>query len=84
MVSAIPVNDSNTTDSPGYVVVDLQAGTHDLAVGGLALAPYVGITNLFDAEFNSSVVVNAFGGRYYEPGPPLSLWLGAKLALPAR
>jgi iron complex outermembrane receptor protein len=84
LVSATPVNDANTAESPGYVVVDLRAGTHELTVGTLGLASYVGITNLFDAEFNSSVAVNAFGSRYYEPGPPLSVWAGMKLGLAPR
>ncbi|UCD23522.1 MAG: TonB-dependent receptor [Gemmatimonadota bacterium] len=83
-VSETAVNDANTAATAGYVVVDLRAGTHELTVGGLGFAPYLGITNLFDAAFNSSVVVNAFGGRYYEPGPPRSVWLGATVALLAR
>jgi iron complex outermembrane recepter protein len=42
--------------------------------------PHVGVMNLFDAEYNTSVVVNAFGGRFFEPGPARSAYAGARLS----
>jgi len=38
--------------------------------------PYLGVLNAFDRDYNTSVVVNANGGRFYEPGPPRSLYGG--------
>jgi iron complex outermembrane receptor protein len=78
-----PVNDANTAHSPAYVVIDVRAGIHQLALGWLGLGPYLGISNLLNTEYNSSVVVNAFAGRYYEPGPPRSLWLGVHIQMRA-
>jgi iron complex outermembrane receptor protein len=74
--SSIAVNDTNTARSPAYVVHALRAGLRDVRAGGLELTPYIGVLNLFDRKYNTSVVVNAFGGRYYEPGPPRSLYGG--------
>jgi iron complex outermembrane receptor protein len=74
--SSIPVNDANSERSPSYVIHGARAGVRDVRVGDLAFAPHIGVLNLFDRAYNTSVVVNAFGGRYYEPGPPRSLYAG--------
>jgi iron complex outermembrane recepter protein len=81
--ASMPVNDANDpgSDSPGYQLVDARAGLNEARVLGLRLSPFVGLTNLLDEEYNSSVAVNAFGGRYFEPGPGRSLYLGASIAV---
>ena len=38
--------------------------------------PYVGIDNLFDERYNSSTIVNGFGGRFYEPSPDREVYVG--------
>lgn len=74
------VNDANTAFSPDYVVVDFRAGSRGLETGAISLAPFAGVFNLFDEEYNSAVTVNArFGGRFFEPGPPRSFYFGARL-----
>ena len=77
--SSIPVNDANSARSPSYVVHSMRAGLRGVDVGALLLAPHVGVMNLFDRAYNTSVVINAFGGRYYEPGPPRSLYGGVSV-----
>jgi iron complex outermembrane receptor protein len=52
-----------------------------LRVGGVRLTPTAGITNLLGARYNASVVVNAFGRRFYEPGPGRALYTGVSVAL---
>jgi iron complex outermembrane receptor protein len=84
LASEMAVNDANSDYSPAYVLVGLRAGFRQLRVGWLILEPFLGTSNLFDVAYNSSVTVNAFGGRYYEPGPARSMWFGAKLAITAR
>ncbi|MET0399287.1 MAG: TonB-dependent receptor [Longimicrobiaceae bacterium] len=74
--SAIPVDDANRFRSPAYTVADLRAGWQGARLGRLRATPFLGITNLFDAEYNTSVVVNAFGRRFYEPGPGRTLYAG--------
>jgi iron complex outermembrane receptor protein len=41
------------------------------------------VGNLLDRAYNTSVVINAFGGRYYEPGPGRTFYAGARLTLGA-
>lgn len=65
------VDDANTDGavSPSYFITDLRVGSEDIDVGRFFLAPFVSIQNLGDAEYNASVVPNAFGSRFFEPGP---------------
>ena len=42
---------------------------------------FLGITNLFDAQYNANTRVNAALGRYYEPGPPLNLFGGIRMRI---
>jgi len=81
-VSATPVADTDSDgdfESPGYTLVDLRAG-YGLRAGSLRVRPWMAITNLLGEEYNASVVVNAFGRRYYEPGPGRGVYLGMDIA----
>lgn len=72
------VNDANTARNRSYTLVNVRLGVERLG-GRLGVAPYLSVTNALDQRYNSSVVVNAFGGRYYEPGPDRSYYLGVKV-----
>lgn len=74
--AATPVNDANTAWSPGYVVTNLRGA---LPVGGVSVIGGVG--NLLGATYNTSVVINAVGGRYYEPGAGRTGYVGVSLRL---
>src|SRR5690606_2409831 len=67
--SRTPVDDGNTAYSPGHHVTDVRLGVEGLRIGAFEASPFAGVTNLFDAEYDAAVTVNAFGGRYYEPAP---------------
>ena len=77
--SRMPVDDANSAHSPAYVVFDARAGLRRLELGRLEVEPVVGVGNLLDEEYNSSVVVNAFGGRYFEPAPGRTVHAGLRL-----
>lgn len=79
--SAIPVDDANTVESPAYATVDLRTGIERIRLGAVEVEPFLGVTNLFDREYNTSVVINAFGGRFFEPGPGRALYLGMNLSV---
>ncbi len=72
----IPVDDAGTTSAPDYVVVDARLGLRDLHLGGFSVEPFVAVANLFDETYVASVVPNAFGRRYFEPGPPRTYRFG--------
>lgn len=76
---AIPVDDAGTAASPGFFVVDARAGIRGMRLGRARLDPFVAVANVLDRRYNASVVVNAFGGRYFEPGPGRTLEAGARV-----
>ena len=69
------VDDANTASNPAYTVVELRLQARR-RLQGLGLAPFAALGNAFDARYNASVVINAVGGRYYEPAPGRHLLLG--------
>jgi iron complex outermembrane recepter protein len=82
--SETPVNDANDATSARHTVVELRAGGDLVHVGRWRTRVYGGVTNLFDARYNTAVVVNAFGGRYFEPGPGRALFIGVGTAMHPR
>ena len=59
------MRNENTVSNWAYTVVDLRFG-YDTKWGDVDMRPYVGIDNLFDKRYNSSAIVNAFGGQKCE------------------
>lgn len=80
-VSEYFVDDENTAVNDGYVVVDLSLGHEGLRLGSARARPFVTIRNALDRQYSGSVVVNAFGGRYYEPAPGRALFAGVEVSL---
>ncbi len=72
----VPVNDANSAESPAYFITDLRVGSEEIDTGRFLLAPFVSIQNLTDADYNASVVPNAFGSRFFEPGPSRTFRIG--------
>ena len=68
-VSSMAVADAGEARSPAYTVFDARAGLTGLRAGSATVEPALGVQNLFGEAYNGSVVVNAFGGRYFEPAP---------------
>lgn len=78
----VPVNDEN--DAPAaesYQLFGIRVGANALDLGGVQLSPFAGIQNLGDETYVSSVAINAFGTRYYEPGPGRTFYLGGTLVV---
>ena len=74
-------DDSNSAQTDGYVVVDLYGGHTGLQLGRTLVQPFVRLQNLFDTQYNASVVVNAFGGRFYEPAEGRAFQAGVNVSL---
>ena len=78
--SSAPVDDANAHRIAGYAVVNVRAGAV-AAFGKPWLSPVVGVYNLLDRSYAGSAVVNAAGGKYYEPAPRRSLFVGLTAAV---
>jgi outer membrane receptor protein involved in Fe transport len=79
-----PESTKPTSDfiNAGYSLVDLRFGIqHQLgAIGGEF---FLGINNLFDTQYNGSIVPNAFGDRFFEPAAGRNWYMGFGIPLNA-
>lgn len=83
-VDRIPVNDVNNARTDAYGILDLRLGSEARTLGSWRITPTAGITNLLDERYVASVVVNAFGGRFFEPGPGRSFHAGVTVGFDRR
>lgn len=79
----VPVNDANTAEAAAYWLLGARAGLTDVRVGGSRVEPWVAVRNVLDESYVSSVAVNAFGGRFFEPGPGRAFQTGVRVELGA-
>ncbi|MCH8556403.1 MAG: TonB-dependent receptor [Balneolia bacterium] len=71
------VNSINTAVNESYTVFNLNASWVDARpFNGVLVTPFVQVNNIFDASYAGSVVINGFGGRFYEPAPGRNFMAG--------
>jgi iron complex outermembrane receptor protein len=76
------VNDANdATPAEAYTLFDVRVGANGVRAGRFELSPFAGIQNIADKTYVSSIAINAFGARYYEPGPGRTFYVGATIAV---
>ncbi|MEP7234659.1 MAG: TonB-dependent receptor [Ignavibacteriota bacterium] len=72
--------DSKTNSlAPAYTIFDLTLGYQRTLFEVLNLNLFVGISNLTDQSYISSVFINGTGNRYFEPGMPRNFVGGVSL-----
>ena len=74
-VDKFATNNANTVFNWSYTVVDLRFG-YDGHWGGVDVRPFLGIDNLFDERYNSSIITNGLAGRFFEPSPDREFYVG--------
>jgi iron complex outermembrane receptor protein len=87
-VARMMVNDANSASAPPYTLFNARGGHLHLTLGDGAwrweLAPYAGIDNILDRRYHASVTINAFGGRFFEPGPGRTFYAGVAVNIGRR
>jgi iron complex outermembrane receptor protein len=73
------VNDANSESAPGYAVFNARLLT-TVGLRRSAAELAVGVQNIFDTPYISSVSVNAAGGKFYEPGSQRAVYVGVTLS----
>ena len=63
--------------------MDLRFG-YDTTWGDTDIRPFIGFDNIFDERYNSSVITNGFGRRYYEPSPGREIYGGFTIGFGVR
>lgn len=70
------VNNINSEKNGSWFVMNLNASLYRVRIAGdVTASPFIQVNNLTDARYNGSVIINAFGGRFYEPAPGIH-WMG--------
>jgi iron complex outermembrane receptor protein len=76
-VGRLAVNNANTAWAEGYYLLNARVAFRPTTQ--LAMEPVVGVDNVFDKTWVSNVVVNAAGGRFFEPGPGRTYYIGVRM-----
>jgi iron complex outermembrane receptor protein len=76
--SAAWADDANTARADGWWVADLAARV-DVRTGRFTFRPTAGVENLFDETYVGAVAVNGAAGRYYEPAPGRTFYVGVEV-----
>lgn len=74
-------DDLNTVRTRASVTADVAAGHAGIRAGRAVLRPFVRVQNVFGSDVVGSVVVNARGGRFYEPAAGRSVQAGLSASL---
>src|SRR5437588_726671 len=72
------VNDALSTSTLPWWTTNVRLGWNG-TLGSLRCGPFVGFDNVFNRSYVGSVVINASGGRYYEPAPGRNVYVGFSL-----
>ncbi|PWN07100.1 TonB-dependent receptor family protein [Rhodohalobacter mucosus] len=81
-VGRYSVNSANSATNDPYSLFHLRwSYSADGVSDTFSFSPFISVNNLFDKRYNGSVAVNAFGGRFYEPGSDRSFSIGIQLNL---
>jgi iron complex outermembrane receptor protein len=82
--SRVWANDANSDSAfaRAYQVFNVRAG-RDFAIGGVRVAPMVGVNNVLDTKYVGSVAINATGSgstaKFFEPAPRRTWITGARV-----
>lgn len=78
--SATYADQDNSTRIDPYAVLDLYLARDEWNIGRFRVTSFVRIQNLLNHTYSGSLIVNAFGGRYYEPSSDRTFQIGIGLA----
>jgi iron complex outermembrane receptor protein len=74
------VDSENTATNDPYALFHFRWSYEPNGIAdNFSFSPFVAVNNIFDKRYNGSVAVNAFGGRFYEPGSDRSFRVGIQL-----
>ena len=71
-------DNANSAEVSGATVANLRFGFKK-TFDKIDIEPFVGVNNVFDTAFTANVRINAFGGRYFEPGPERNVYGGVSV-----
>lgn len=77
-IGELYTDDANSTLESGYQLLDFKCGAI-LDIDGKIIKPFFGINNILNTEYNDNIRINAFGSRFFEPGPERHFYAGVRV-----
>ncbi|HEY8513034.1 MAG TPA: TonB-dependent receptor [Cyclobacteriaceae bacterium] len=77
----IPLNDANSAFSDPYTLLGAKIEYRFRAGNNFPLHLFAGAENILDETYSLGHDLNAFGNRFYNPAPPLTIFAGVKGSL---
>ena len=77
-VSSFFVDNGNTVKNSSHTKSRLTIG-REKKIKSFKGSVFFGLNNFFDEKYNANTRINATGGRYFEPAPPLNAFGGVSL-----
>ena len=71
-------DNANSAEVRGSTVANMRLGLKR-SFDRLDIEPFIGVSNVFDTDYTANVRINAFGGRYFEPGPDRNVFGGVSV-----
>ncbi len=71
-------DNANSAEVSGATIANLRFGLKK-TIDKFDIEPFIGVNNVFDTDFTANVRINAFGGRYFEPGPTRNVYGGVSV-----
>lgn len=72
----------NTEKNKPYALLHLRWTMNNLFnLKSASIKPFVSVQNILDTRYNSSIAINAFGNRFYEPGSGRNFMAGFQIDL---
>lgn len=79
-IGELYANNANTATVSAYSIAHFKVG-YKLQLGAIEWSPFAGINNILDVRYNDNIRINAFGGRFFEPGPERHVYGGVRVRL---
>lgn len=79
-IGSLYTNDANSVKDDAYTLINLKV-RKSFECKRLELIPFIGINNLFNESYNDNIRINAFGGRYFEPGAGINMYGGLRVKI---
>jgi iron complex outermembrane receptor protein len=77
------VDDANTLRAPGFEVMHVRAGSDHL-FGSPYFSVVAGIQNVFNRAYSPSISINAAAGKFFEPAPLRTFYVGLSIRISAK
>lgn len=73
-------NNQNSAKNDSYTLLNFRwSATIDQYFDNVSIRPFLAIQNILNTRYNTSVAINAFGGRFFEPGADRNFRVGIQL-----